>query len=139
MPPGNSQSNPRVIDKKPFDIYNPMPPASKNLRQTTPPAESPKPALVRNDKFVSLVRSSIEGQVVGADRNPDAGARLVFQRPDNADESRTIIAGNDGRFRVSLSDGHWEVFKQLPDGRKIELAPVDVNADLTTPIKLTSR
>ncbi len=133
------QSNPRTIDNKPFNIYNPMPPASNSVRPTPPPTETPKPALVRTDKFVSLVRSSVEGQIVRSDRNPDGGARLVFQRPDNADESRTIIAGNDGRFRVSLSDGHWEVFKQLPDGRKIELAPVDVTADLATPIKLTSR
>jgi hypothetical protein len=132
------QSNPRVIDQKPFDLYKPMPPAS-NLKQPLPPGESPKPTLVRTDKFVSLVRSNIEGELVLSDRKPDAGARLVFERRDNADESRTIIVGNDGRFRVSLSDGHWDVFKQLPDGRKIELAPVDVNADLVSPIKLTSR
>jgi hypothetical protein len=141
---GASQS-----EKRPFDPYNPQ-----GYRQYIPPAPAPKPApstsmrpdtfvqappAVRLDKIVPVPPANVEGSIVRADRNPDAGARLTFKRADRDGETHTVTADSTGRFKATLASGNWTVYTQRADGQLVVNTRIDVREGKTSEVKLTSR
>jgi hypothetical protein len=76
-------------------------------------------AKVRLDKVVALPRENVEGAVLGADRAPQANARVLFVNADRQRDQEEVTADNAGHFRASLVAGNWLVYTNGADGRPV--------------------
>jgi hypothetical protein len=101
--------------------------------QPTAPAQ--KPAAVRIDRIASQPSPNLGGQVVGADRAPQAGTRVLFVSTDQRSASQSATTDGYGRFRVSLASGDWLVYVQDATGRPVFHQKVQVRG--SEPMQMT--
>jgi hypothetical protein len=95
---------------------------------------------VRLDRIVSLPGPNVEGQVTrSGNRQPTAGARLLFVRAEADTTQQTAVADLDGRFRATLSSGNWLVYVRDRDGVPVFQQKFQVSDSSTVPLTLVSR
>ena len=101
------------------------------------PAPSPR---VRLDRITSAPRHNTEGQVVRADRQPQAGIKVIFVGADAQGGRESLTTDGSGRFQTTLAAGNWLVYTQDGEGRLVYQQKVQVaNGTPTAPLTLVSR
>ncbi|HXG13320.1 MAG TPA: carboxypeptidase-like regulatory domain-containing protein [Gemmataceae bacterium] len=145
---GEYRSTPGV---PPADATPPPPPASGiSFRQLTPwgsspsrPAAPPRPPqpppTVKLDRIVALPDPNVEGRVVGSNRAPLPGARLLFVSADRQGEREAVTADRSGEFRVTLASGGWLVYVEGADGKPVFHSKIDVQENQNRKVTLVSR
>ncbi len=99
-----------------------------------------KPATLRFDRITSTQRPNAEGQVVRADRQPEAGMKVIFVCADAQGGRQSLTTDGAGRFQTTLTAGNWLVYTQDAGGKLMYQQKVRVAADApTAPITLVSR
>jgi hypothetical protein len=116
--------------------YQPLPPAGSVPQRQSAPA--PLPPSVHLDRIVAIPLGEIEGQVVGRDKLPSAGAQLLFVSAESGLPRQTIAADGTGRFRVALASGGWLVYLQGGDGKPIFQHKVQILANETRQVNLVN-
>lgn len=127
MPPsgGSSYRQPR--------LQGPVP------AQPVTPAPNSNPR-VRLDRITSTPRHNTEGQVVRADRQPQAGIKVIFVCADAQGGRQSLTADDSGRFRTTLAAGNWLVYTQDGAGRLVYQQKMRIdNGAATVPLTLVSR
>ncbi len=107
--------------------------------QPTSPAPVQRPAGVRIDRIAELSSPNMNGQVLGVDRAPQAGTRVVFVCTDQRAASQAATTDGTGRFRVSLAAGDWLVYVQDAKGRPVFHQKVQVRGTEPQQMTLVSR
>ncbi len=105
--------------------------------QPTAPAQ--RPAGVRIDRIASRPSPNLGGQVVGTDRAPQAGTRVLFVSTDQHAASQSATTDGAGRFQVSLASGDWLVYVQDASGRPVFYQKVQVRGTQPQQMTLVSR
>jgi hypothetical protein len=126
-PPQNG--TPGASLNRPLPPQTPAPPAA-------PMAAPPK---VRLDHIVMGPGPSVEGQVVGRDRNPHAGAELLFVSAERQGSQHAVRADGQGLFHVGLTSGGWLVYVRGADGTPVFKSRIDVREEETKKMTLVSR
>lgn len=104
-----------------------------------PAAPAPKPN-VRFDRITSTPRHNAEGQVVRADRQPQAGIKVIFVCADAQGGRQSLTTDGSGRFEATLAPGNWLVYTQDAAGRLVYQQKMRIaNGAATTPLMLVSR
>src|SRR5262249_14888292 len=116
-------------------LDRPLPP------QTPPPPAAPAaaPPKVRLDRIVLNPGPSVEGQVVRHDRNPHAGAQLLFVSAERQGAQQTVTTDEAGRVHVNLTSGGWLVYVRGTDGTPVFRSRINVGAEETKTMTLVSR
>jgi hypothetical protein len=105
--------------------------------QPAAPARDPR---VRFDRITAAPRSNAAGQVLRADRVPQAGARIVFVSADNNGKRQAVTTDAAGRFETTLATGTWRIYVSDVSGRLVYQQKVNVRTDESvTPLTLVSR
>ncbi len=105
----------------------------------TPAAPAPK-ARVRFDRITSMPRHNTEGQVVRADRLPQARTNVVFVCADERGGRQSVTTDDAGRFQTTLTAGNWLIYTREANGRLVYQQKVRVGIDQpTATITLVSR
>ena len=106
---------------------------------TQPVAPAPNPS-IRFDRITSTPRHNTEGQVVRADRQPQAGIKVIFVCADDKGGRQSLTTDGSGRFRTTLTAGNWLVYTQDAAGRLVYQQKMHLaNGAATTPLTLVSR
>ncbi len=106
---------------------------------TRPVAPAPNPRL-RLDRITSTPRHNTEGQVVRADRQPQAGIKVIFVGADAQSGRQSLTTDDSGRFQTTLASGNWLVYTQDGEGRLVYQQKVQIaNGAPTVPLTLVSR
>jgi hypothetical protein len=92
-------------------------------------APSPTPPRVRLDRIASTPRHNTEGQVVRADRLPQAGIKVIFVCADEQGGRQSLTTDGAGHFRTTLAAGNWLVYTQDASGRLVLQKKMHVEAD----------
>jgi hypothetical protein len=126
-----------------------MPPASGGSSYRQPQLQAPVPSRpttpataprVRFDRITAAPRHNTEGQVVRADRLPQAHTKVVFVCADDKGGREAVTTDPWGNFSVNLASGNWLIYTQDTTGRLVYQQKVQVsNEKPTTPIILVSR
>jgi hypothetical protein len=104
-----------------------------------PVAPAPNPR-IRMDRVTSTPRHSAEGQVVRADRQPQAGIKVIFVGADAQGGRQSLTTDGSGRFQTTLAAGNWLVYTQDSEGRLMYQQKVSIaNGAPTVPLTLVSR
>jgi hypothetical protein len=105
-----------------------------------PVSPTPRPR-VRLDRVTTMPRYNTEGQVVRADRVPQAGMKVIFVCADSQGGRQSLTTNGLGRFQTTLAAGNWLIYTQDAAGRLVYQQKVLVAADAPTaaPITLVSR
>jgi hypothetical protein len=130
-----------------LDRYPPKGPTMPRVDESSakpprplPAAPADSPPKVRIDRIAALPAPNLEGRVVAdRDRNPHAGARLLFVSADRQGAQQTATADGDGRFRTSLASGAWLVYVRNADGDPVFADKVEVKDDAPRQLTLVSR
>jgi hypothetical protein len=120
-PPGQAGATSNNYNGAPY-----MPPSGgSSYRQ--PRLQGPVPAQpvapvvpnprVRLDRITSAPRHNAEGQVVRADRQPQAGVKVIFVCADAQGGRQSLTTDDSGRFQATLAAGNWLVYTQDGAGR----------------------
>src|SRR5207302_1281738 len=104
-----------------------------------PPAPPAAPPSVRLDasRIAAAPALNLQGEVVGLDRRPQAGATVLFVNASQPSTRQTATADGAGRFRTTLAPGRWLVYLEgRPElQKKVEVRDREPQA----PIRLVSR
>jgi hypothetical protein len=104
-----------------------------------PAAPTPKPN-VRFDRITSAPHHNTEGQVLRADRQPQAGVKVIFVCADEKGGRQSLTTDDSGRFQTTLAAGNWLVYTQDAAGQLVYQQKVRIANDTpTTPLTLVSR
>ncbi len=142
--PGVNESREGGVSNKPYNNYiapQPMPPASYN-HQVAPaaPRQTAPPPVVRLDRIVLAPSPRVEGQVVGGDRAPRAGAEVLFVSAERRGSQHTATADGRGQFHVALATGGaWLVYVRGGDGKLVPQGQIRVKDEETRRMTLVSR
>jgi hypothetical protein len=107
--------------------------------QQSAPKQTQPPPTVRLDRIVLAEEPNVEGQVVVNDKNPQAGARVLFVSADQLGAKQTVTADSQGQFKVSLASGGWLVYIHDEKGNPIFKEKVEVKENQPQRMILTSR
>jgi hypothetical protein len=104
-----------------------------------PVAPTPK-SRVRFDRITSTPQHNTEGQVLRADRQPQAGVKVIFVGADAQGGRQSLTTDGSGRFQTTLAAGNWLVYTQDTAGRLIYQQKIHItNATPAAPLTLVSR
>ncbi|HTU90314.1 MAG TPA: hypothetical protein VMF69_09590 [Gemmataceae bacterium] len=104
-----------------------------------PAAPAPNPR-VRFDRITSTPRHNTEGQVVRADRLPQAGIKVIFVCADEQGGRQSATTDGSGRFQTTLTAGNWLIYTQDAAGRLVYQQKVRIATTVpTAPLTLVSR
>jgi hypothetical protein len=148
--PGVGESRDNGTSNRPYNSYRQYPPQNAApgaaLDRPLPPQTPPPPTVpaaappkVRLDHIVLGPGPSVEGQVVRHDRNPDAGAKLLFVSAERQGSQQSVTADERGQFHVSLTSGGWLVYVRGADGTPVFRSRIDVREEETKKMTLVSR
>lgn len=100
-------SPPATISEEKSTIIPPSQPLKRSTTVTPPPMPP-----VRTDRMASTgsARSVLAGQVVLANYEPRANAKVTFVSAKNVNDRRPASIDGDGRFQVDLPAGGWYVY-----------------------------
>jgi hypothetical protein len=105
----------------------------------TAPAQNQAPPKVRLEQIVSLPVPTLQGQVIGSDRQPQAGARVSFVSTARQEPHHSVTANAAGQFRVTLASGQWLVYVDGRDGKPVFLTKVELRDDDNRQLTLVRR
>lgn len=145
-PPGPEQAMPGATSNS---NRVPRMPGSDGSSYRQPQLQAPIPARpvspapkssVRFDRITSTPRHNTEGQVVRADRQPQAGIKVIFVCADQQGGRQSLTTDGSGRFQTTLGAGNWLIYTQDANGRLVYQHKMHVVTNTpTTPITLVSR
>jgi hypothetical protein len=105
--------------------------------QPAAPAQTPR---LRFDRITSTPRHNTEGQVVRADRLPQARTKVVFVCADEQGGRQAVTTDDGGRFQTTLAAGNWLIYTQDATGRLVYQHKMRVGSDKpTAPMVLVNR
>jgi hypothetical protein len=136
LPPTTSEG--MKYDRPRSDVM-PRVPENSSYRQALPPGQPAAPPRVRLDRIASLPSAEMAGQVVSADRVPQAGAKVLFVSADQRGTRQAATADIGGQFRVSLASGIWLVYVQDGQGKLTLNKRVEVRDNQPLRLTLVSR
>jgi hypothetical protein len=129
--------------------YNPpapglrMPPAQEGTsfrpqpRQAQPTPAAPPAVRLDASRIAAAPGHNLQGEVVGLDQRPQAGARVLFVNAAKPSTRQTATADGAGHFQATLAPGQWFVYL---DGRPELQKKVEVrDREQQVPIRLVSR
>jgi hypothetical protein len=93
---------------------------------------------VHLDRIVAVPLGEVQGQVVGRDKLPSAGAQLLFVSADRGLPRQTIATDGTGHFRVALASGGWLVYLQGRDGKPTFQHKVQILENETRQVNLVN-
>jgi len=126
VPPANSNPYPAPQLGQPF------------LPGGSPTSPAPRTG-VRLDRVASLTSPILQGQVVGNDQRPQAGARLLVISDDAQRTRQEVRADASGQFNVTLASGGWVLYTYGADGRPVFQQKIEVAEKEKTFVKLVNR
>jgi hypothetical protein len=103
-----------------------------------PPAPPPATPVPLN-RVVSATGAKLEGQVLGQDAYPQAGARLTFVSADRPGAQQSVTANDSGQFSVTLASGAWLVYLDTADGKTYFQRKIDLNGSERVQLTLRGR
>jgi hypothetical protein len=113
------------------------------IRPTTPAQAAPLPSSPaprpRADRIASLSRHNVEGHVVGADRVPKTGARVLLVSAEKVGQRQVVTTDGAGQFRANLASGGWLVYVHDASGRPVFARRMDVQEHRTQQVTLVDR
>lgn len=105
--------------------------------QPAAPTQRPR---VRLDRITSTPQFNTEGQVVRADRLPQAGIKVIFVGADAQGGRQTLTTDGSGRFQTMLAAGNWLIYTQDEAGRLVYQQKMRIaKGTPTVPLTLVSR
>ena len=106
---------------------------------SVPPAGPSGVAKVRLDKIVSLPKTNVQGEVLGAQRLPQKNSRVLFISADRARTQEETVTDETGNFQVKLTSGNWLVYTHGADGRPVFHRKIEVRDDEPSRLTLAAR
>lgn len=133
--PGTGNLPPTRVDE-----YPPAP--GTGLRRPAPPASMPLPPALRFDRIVKRPSTAADVSGFVVDRNhvtPLSNARLVFENRDNRNDRQTVTADPNGRYKVNLPAGDYNIYLASYDGSPVFHNSIKVEPAQVRNITLVSR
>ncbi len=127
---------------------NPLPPGSTSAPYQAPQLGVPLPNTsntpiprsgVRLDRMASLDSPVLQGQVIGNDQRPQAGARVLLISANSQRTRQEARADASGQFHVTLSSGGWLLYTYAANGQPVFQQKIDVGEKEKTIVRLVNR